>query len=241
MTIKPKLQRAVVIEIIRHAHELWFFIQRDDTRNGREGHYSGGRRAFIRACYFVVVSLAFNVTVRRDTLGTRNTQYVVSTRIFRKSVSSWRKIFFLPFPFLFPSFLLLPELPIFFITFLISYPPASVTVIQIPIVIYVDINGNPQGCPVVTPSPLSRQLQDAATFYDLHYMRPWVQILYFIESEREREREREKEREREREGGGRSCHCYCRHCYSARFFSFFLQSTDWFFLQSLSFAFHGWR
>ena len=32
---------------------------------------------------------------------------------------------------------------IFFITFLISYPPASVTVIQIPIVIYVDINGNP--------------------------------------------------------------------------------------------------
>lgn len=36
-----------------------------------------------------------------------------------------------------------PSSPIFFITFLISYPPASVTVIQIPIVIYVDINGDP--------------------------------------------------------------------------------------------------
>lgn len=76
-----------------------------------------------------------------------------------------------------------PSLPIFFITFLISYPPASVTVIQIPIVIYVDINGNPRGCPArraLAPLPPSRRPKDAATF---HPSRPRVQILCFIESE----------------------------------------------------------
>lgn len=49
--------------------------------------------------------------------------------------------------------------------------------------IYVDINGNPRGCPVVTRSPPSRRLQDAATSYT---PRSWVQILCFIESEREK-------------------------------------------------------
>jgi len=75
-----------------------------------------------------------------------------------------------------------PSLPIFFITFLISYPPASVTVIQIPIVIYVDINGNPRGCvpSLRSLTPPSRWLKDAATS---HVSRSWVQILCFIESE----------------------------------------------------------
>lgn len=144
-----------------------------------------------------------------------------STRIFRKSVSSWRKIF----SFLFPSrHSSLPELPIFFITFLISYPPASVTVIQIPIVIYVDINGNPQGCPVVTRShpclDSYRTLQRPYTYT----MRPWVQILYFIESEREK-----------------LSLLLSSLLFGAPLFSFFfLLSTD--FLPSLSFAFlHGWE
>lgn len=85
-------------------------------------------------------------------------------------------------------------LPIFFITFLISYPPASVTVIQIPIVIYVDINGNPPGLSrLAARSPPSRRLKDAATPVavpppsylplPLPFPRPRVQILCFIESE----------------------------------------------------------
>lgn len=100
------------------------------------------------------------------------------------------KISLPPSPSHLPFSLFLP-FPLSFATNFLYYIPyflstrASVTVIQIPIVIYVDINGNPRGCPVAS-HPASRRLKDAVTS---HAPRPRVQILCFIESE--------------------SCHCYC--------------------------------
>ena len=69
---------------------------------------------------------------------------------------------------------------IFFITFLISYPPASVTVIQIPIVIYVDINGNPSVSWRPPPSLLRFPPSASKGRPPLTLL---VQILCFIESE----------------------------------------------------------
>lgn len=135
------------------------------------------RRAFIRACYFVVV--AFNVTVRRDARST------VLVFLVRASLRGEKSSPFAPSPFVVPT---LPELPIFFITFLISYPPASVTVIQIPIVIYVDINGNPRGCPVVARSPPSRRRTGRCNVLHFSVLGPDI-MLYWIRE--------------------RSCHCYC--------------------------------
>lgn len=69
MTIKPKLRRAAVIEIIRRARASSGFSFSEMTLEAAAKAIIPAR-IYPRACYFVVVSLAFNVTVRRDARNT---------------------------------------------------------------------------------------------------------------------------------------------------------------------------
>lgn len=112
--------------------------------------------AFIRTCYFVAIAVAV-VGVALNASRSRESEHAAS----RKSFPFLRGKKF--HPLLLPSETHAPSHPASCPTNFLYYIPyflstsLCVTVIQIPIVIYVDINGNPRGCPVAARS-LARSL-----------------------------------------------------------------------------------